>query len=32
MHSWRTNSTLTISGVREHTGDRAYAAERKRVP
>ena len=27
-----TDSTLTISGAREHTGERAYRAELKRVP
>ena len=27
-----TESTLTISGAREHTGERAYRAELKRVP
>jgi hypothetical protein len=27
-----TDTTLTISGAREHTGERAYRAEMKRVP
>jgi hypothetical protein len=27
-----TETTLTISGAREHTGERAYRAEMKRVP
>ena len=27
-----TDSTLTIAGAREHTGERAYKAELKRVP
>jgi hypothetical protein len=27
-----TDATLTISGAREHTGERAYRAEMKRVP
>ena len=27
-----TETTLTVSGAREHTGERAYRAEMKRVP